>query len=240
MYKNTYTCTREIDYYDTDRFGNMKISAIMRHCAVAGDEHCVEHGFNHKFFIKHDASFVLSRINIDILKYPEYNDTVIVKTWQSDISGPFYQRIVLFYDTSDNLLLEYVSSWLLVTISTRRIIKPATFKHNLPVHIEEKFQLKKTDKLKAQEGYRKVYSRYIGESSIDTNGHLNNAVYADIACDALDEQPSGKKIKSFKLNFIKECFCRETMDVHTVKLNGKYYIKGEISNSISFLSEIEF
>ena len=71
--------------------------------------------------------------------------------------------------------------------------------------------------------------RELGYSDTDINGHVNNAHYADFACDALHLERLGadKFIRSFQIGYLSECRAGEAILIDTAAQGNRLFARGQ-------------
>ncbi|MCI9309296.1 MAG: acyl-ACP thioesterase, partial [Oscillospiraceae bacterium] len=70
--------------------------------------------------------------------------------------------------------------------------------------------------------------RELGYSDTDINGHVNNAHYADFACDSLhlERLGRGKFVRSFQIDYLSECRAGEALWVDTAVRGDALFAQG--------------
>ena len=69
-----------------------------------------EKGFGYDALMEKGTVWVLSRMNIKFLKYPEWRDEVIMTTWHKGPSGPFFLRDFILASAEGEPLVRATSS----------------------------------------------------------------------------------------------------------------------------------
>ena len=108
------------------------------------------------------------------------------------------------YDNEGNIIIKAISTWVLLDKNTRRI-KRSNFIALPYVNVNKSALDYKLKKLNPYQDLVYVYSKMIGYSDIDINGHLNNSKYLDFIIDCFTFQEHQEHtIKSIEVNFINE------------------------------------
>ena len=147
--------------------------------------------------------WVLSRIRLRIDSFPSFGDTLRIRTWPSGFQKLFATRQYQVFSMDTGKEIAAGSSfWLTLDFHSLRPIPPAkTVNGLLPHNPDRPFYFPDLGKLPAAEELSPVYHT-AGQSVIDYNDHVNNAVYARYAQDWLAAVRGGPvKIRDIQLNF---------------------------------------
>ncbi len=85
-----------------------------------------------------------------------------------------------------------------------------------------------------------VYTKRVGYSDLDVNGHLNNCMYTKIVLDALNVEEVRGALKKYELHFMCECKIGDEIRVYKQKTENGFLIAGEKSGVLCFASELIF
>ena len=183
--------------------------------------------------------WVLSRIRLRIDSFPSYGDTLHVRTWPSGFQKLFATR--QYQVTSLNTGRELAtgsSFWLTLDIRSLRPIPPArSVSGLLPENRDRPFYFPDLGKLPAAEELSPVYHT-AGQSVIDYNDHVNNAIYARCAQDWLASMRGGPvKIRDIQLNFNHAVKFGQTMRCGGVlEPDGSFAVSGSLGDVNVFRS----
>ncbi|MBR7108081.1 MAG: hypothetical protein IKC89_06690 [Lentisphaeria bacterium] len=179
-------------------------------------------------------SWVLSRIRVRMDEFPEYGDTLRIKTYPSGFDRLFaYRQFELFSVASGKKLGVAGSAWLTLNPENYRPVSPAKYMTGLPewdYDGEIYFQGDSMGKIPTPDMEPgMVLSQRISCTQIDFNRHLNNAFYAMFTEDYLG-CVTGKlvRIKEIQINFNGSTECGDTLDCSgTVDENAHtFYVSG--------------
>ena len=82
-----------------------------------------EKGFGYDALMEKGTVWVLSRMNIKFLKYPEWRDEVVMTTWHKGPSGPFFLRDFILASAEGEALVRATSSWVVMDVNSRRLCR---------------------------------------------------------------------------------------------------------------------
>jgi acyl-ACP thioesterase len=179
---------------------------------VAGN-HARELEFDITDLQKDKLTWVLHRIHVQMDRFPEWRETITIKTWPSSGDGLRAYRDFLIIDENGNIIGKSLSYWLIMNIKSRRPARipkkilemaPENANHVLPVtdatfpkidqpdYLEE-FQVRKTD--------------------LDLNRHVNNVHFIEWALASL---PNDATVNEIDIQFTAESVLGDT-DIVEVK-----------------------
>ncbi len=170
---------------------------------------------------EHQYFWVLSRLSIQMEKYPRWGDRIKIKTWLTGIGRLFALRHFSIADSEGNILGTAKSAWLVLDLEHRKPkrIEPV-FKHILhlfddlpPPEEPEKLPL-----LVRPQMERSYTVRY---SNIDMHHHVNNIKYIEWILDSYPfEMNNTHRILTFEMNFLAEASYGDEISVQTETLEG--------------------
>lgn len=218
-------------FYDCDHLGRMKISSILKVTAeVAGYDYVLK-GFNHEFLWERGFVFLLSRISIKINSYPTDQTELETCTWEGGKKGAMFKRQYRIFN-GDEVCVEGTSGWILCNPETRKIYKPSEFPFPQEQDETQIINALEVGRIKAENEAEFVYNRTVAISDLDSNGHVYNANYADIAVDALTMEEYANNLDNFRINYLSEAVLGDTISVYkSVCSDKKIVVTGFVEKS---------
>ncbi len=240
MEKGYFSKAVELRFCDCDYKKRAKLSTIMCYMADVAGLAYADKGYSHTWLWENDFVFLLSRMSIHINRMPVADETITVKTWESDIKGALFYRNFEIYDNRNTVIIQAVTAWVLANPHTRQIIKPSKFIGITNLYPDEKVDVIMPSRLKLPELPILQGERKIVFSDIDANNHVYNAVYASIACDFLKPEQLEKDIIDFRINFKQEAKLGEVMSISSLSVDSTTFVIGEVNTTTSFECEFSF
>ena len=216
---------------DVDFTKKMKLSAAFNYFQEIANNHAFNLGIgiNH-ISEKNNVTWVLIKIRVDMLRYPAWDEEIVVKTWPHTPKKYEFERNYTISDLEGNILARCVSTWVIIDLATRELKKSETISYEFHDFLTEKAIDCSLGKIRLPEDFDLAYRRMIGCSDIDMNGHLNNSKYVDFIMDCFTmEQLRNNQAASIQVNYLSEAFPGDTvlMYRHISETEpGKVYIKG--------------
>lgn len=196
-----------IDAYSADFRGKATLPMIGGYMLQCATKHAEERGFGYSYMTMNNRVWVLSRMTIEMDKYPQ-NDTIfIVKTWVSDVNRLFTQRFFSFEDEKGNKLGYAKSLWAAIDINTRKPTNVLELKDLVDfINKDEPCPIEGIDKVVIpDEGKKEIHSFKVEYSDIDINKHLNSMKYIEHLVDAFDiDLFTKKEINKIEINYLSE------------------------------------
>lgn len=179
----TYRFEHKVSFYECDLALRMKPAVLLRVMQQGGEDQLVSMGLGYETLRdRYSMAFLVSRLIMEIDRMPQNNETFTVETCPMGSAGSQFFRQANALDAAGNVLVRLYTSWTLFDPAAGRVLRPKQFPIELQggtLEIDPKaFRLKAGETCPA--GRRPVVY-----SDLDSNGHMNNAVYFDVICDML-------------------------------------------------------
>lgn len=234
----------EIDHVDFN--GTLKLSSLFTYFQDIAALHAenLDTGME-QFYKKYNALWVLARIRVDIIRYPLWNEEIVIETWPQEINRIEVMRDFLVKDKQGNILAKAISTWVAIDVKTRRLKRTKSVYDEYPPIIEEKAIDYTLKSLQPDGPLKIIYKRTVRYSDIDVNEHLNNSRYIDFVMDCFSMENHKKHhVKSIEVNYSKEALPGDSIDIYksVSQTNPNLiYIEGinEKKNHLTFKAQIE-
>ena len=190
---------------DFDKNDQIKPFAVADLMQSVADEHAgiLKVGYND--LLAKDLAWVLLRNRLDFLSPIEFGTKeIIVKTWPHVKGRVDYDRDYLFESVDGKPLIKASSKWCVINFKTRRIALGGGVEYPEGEYFPQ---------INYEGGLKKIadfdildcekFVGFAGDSSLDHNGHVNNAKYLEFILDAISLE-KGEKIKAIEINYINE------------------------------------
>lgn len=205
-----------IYWYDTDRNGHLKMSAIANYLQESAWRHANHLGFGYEDAQKRNEFWVIISLMIRMVGSPVWGEKIVVETWPKGVDRLFAYRDFKMMDIRGNVIGAATSAWMILDQATRRpksvdIVKPvlhlATHQDVLDCNPPLLHPLKET---------ATIEPRKVRFSEADQNGHVNNIRYLDWSVDALPAEWHRKnRIRTMVINYLSEVREDEMMQIAT-------------------------
>ena len=245
--REKYSEERIISSYEANANHNLRPAALMDMMQEAAGRDAVSLGFGYEEMVSANAAWVLSRMKIQFNKYPQWRDKVVLKTWHKGANRIFYLRDFLLEDTDGNNFASATTSWLIIDISSRRMVRNSTLAENFDNTAMDDAIAEQAEKVTLPKDVEAefVTTHKVVWSDIDTNNHVNNVKYAVWAMDIVDyEDARNFPMKELLINFDAEVLPGQEVDLYRVRQQVDsgltYYVQGKVDGKVCFTVKMDF
>ncbi|MCD7739210.1 MAG: thioesterase [Lachnospiraceae bacterium] len=210
-----YSFTSRVRYSETDETGNLSLRNLMNYlqdCCLFQSEAL---GVGPDDLRKRHRLWLLSGWQVVIDRYPRMFEKITVATIPYEFSGCLGWRNVTVSDENDICIVRANSPWVYVNTDTGRPAQPDETEKSA-YGLEERIPMDYAPrKIRLPENMTAGAPVPVIQEFIDTNHHVNNAQYVDIAVNIMEEDmrtsaapdsPAKSPSESFKASklFIRE------------------------------------
>lgn len=235
-----------IPCYDTDASWRLKPTSFMNLAQEAAGQHAVHLGFGYDDLIKTNTAWIISRMHIEFVDTPQWRDQVTLTTWHKGLNRLFYLRDFIMTDAQGNPKVKATSSWLVLNLETRRLVRDPELMEEGTVNTENVIETP-ADKVQMPKDVEPVLAleHVVAYSDIDMNAHANNAMYMQWAMDAVEyELAASHPLKALTINFNHETKAGDKVMLYRAvveKEDGIHvYVEGKVEETSSFTVELIF
>lgn len=225
----TYEMSFRVDSRDVDLFNQCRPSAVLGYLQEAATQAALALGVSGPEILKkYHCMWMVTRNWAELDAPLRWNDQITVKTWHRGASGAStYRDFDLFRDGRP--IGQATSVWVMADVDQRKLFR---IKDLTEFQGTDGGELKKSIRLRRPampEEFDGRARRELGYSDTDINGHVNNAHYADFACDSLHLERLGRDrfIRSFQIGYVSECRAGETLWVDTAARGDELFARGQ-------------
>jgi len=216
-----YERKRTVRYAETGIAGKLKPVSIFNYFQDIASEHTAELGVSAWDLLPKGLAWVVFRYQLEIHKYPLWNDRLIIRTWRYPCQKLYELRVYEIYDDQKNLMIEAKSSWILTNLNTK---KPVRIDRRLPADLLTDHQVKIDNNLIALDPIGSIDATrmfQIRMHELDFNRHVNNSVYAIWALESVPPDIlTSFRPKRIILNYIGESLYGDRILSNTQQLNS--------------------
>lgn len=235
-----------IPCYDTDASWHLKPASFMNYAQEAAGQHAIILGFGYDELIKTNTAWILSRMHIKFLDTPKWRDQVTLTTWHKGLNRLFYLRDFIMTDSQDNAIIKATTSWLVLNLETRRLVRDPELMDEGTVNAEHVLETP-ADKVQMPKDIvpEMVMEHVVSYSDVDANAHANNAMYMQWAMDAVEySMTSAHQVKELTINFNHETKAGDLVKIYRAvveKEDGVHvFVEGKVEETSSFTVELVF
>lgn len=207
--------------YHLNPSGRARMTTLAYFFQEMAYQHANRLGFGYRDLKRNSTMWVLSRMKIEVSRYPAWDEVVTVETWHRGMERLFGMRDFRIRDAQGSDLALAESAWLIVDLDTRRPVRNAN-----PAFLnssrEERVFDSNLEKISLPENMDTLGQHAVLYSDLDVVGHVNNVKYMEWCIDMLlAPGQSEDGIKGLEINFMHEAHPGET-----VIISGKNETQG--------------
>lgn len=189
----------------------------------AAGQHAERLGVGFEAMLAQNMLWVVTQIKYQVLVGMHPGQTVNVTTWPLPPTRLGFDREYLICSEAGEVLIKGTSKWMQIDAAERKLI-PGANVYPLEEYCSTKNFEERIRRIRDFEAASDVCRICPGESTIDYNGHVNNAEYAGFVYHAL--QDFGGMIDSFQIDFLHEVMCGEPLDLSYAVSGKTTLVKG--------------
>ena len=243
--KTTHREEFVVKFHEVDFKGRVKLFSIMDYIQHTGEVHGTNIGIGFEQMIDKGLFWVVSRMKLDIYRYPGAGEIVIVDTELGGRDKLFWVRKFILRDVEENIIGNATVYYLILDLQTRFPQKPSVcpIDLNIDVKINNEDALRK---IKMPDEIMESKHRELYYNEIDANKHVNNAKYVSFVEDSFSlEWHENYEISSIQINYIKEIKADDKLVINKFKVESEeniYFINGidEESNKEFFQCKLSY
>ena len=174
-----------VHYYYTDYSNILKPGYIARYMQETAWNALKEWGPAPKYLKERCFAFILSKISFRYYKEIYEDDVIKVETWAVPPSkSVIFTRNYRIYKEG-GVAAEAASAWDLMDMKERTVLKPEVLGENFKGFDDEELSFGVQKRFKIPDAVPETYSFCVRYADIDTNLHMNNAVYIDLVSECI-------------------------------------------------------
>ncbi len=231
----------QIYFCQCDVTHKLSLFELLRLVTDAAVEDFNQRVMSYDILTEKGLGILVSRQSFRFHKMPVGNQKVTVKTWEEKPEPLQFVRAYEIFDTeTKESLVSGISTWLLVDLTKRRIMRIKDFTLREEPNIQTEHNCFPAAKITLPENMEKLLERPIWYSDIDGNGHMNNARYGAFVIDSLPQEYQKKDFCDFKINYNKEAIQGQKIELYGLfdDANKKITVQGKQGSQTCFESEL--
>ncbi len=222
MMLNMYKFNSRIRYSELDSEGKLSLEALLDYFQDCSTFHSEDIGVGLAYLAKRNLAWVLSAWQINVVRYPDLGEQVVIGTLPYEFKGFMGCRNFLM-ETEDGEPLAYANTiWTLMNMIemrpvrvTEEMVKAYVLEEKLPMNYAPR-KIAVPDKAGIEKENMEVKYHHL-----DTNNHVNNGQYIRIAMEYLPEKFA---IKQMRAEYKKQAHLGDVIHPVLYHENDKYLV----------------
>ena len=190
-----YKMNGRVRYSECGIDNKIKIAAIINYFQDCTTDNSEQIGVGYDYLVERKRAWILNSWQVEIIRRPSVRESIEVGTWATGFKGVFGPRDFCMKTAEGEELARAHSLWVYIDTESGRPVKPteeeiAVYEVGEPILMEEVSR-----KIKVPEGAIEVDTFPVHKYHIDTNAHVNNSKYVELACEVLPKDFEVQKIR---------------------------------------------
>ena len=216
-----YTFDSKVRYSETDSEGKLTIGALLNYFQDSCTFQSEEIGLGVEYAEREHHAWVLSAWQIVVDRYPKLCEEVTVGTFPYDFKGFLGSRNFVLMTGDGTCLAKANSLWTLLSTDTGRPQMPSE-KMLASYPLEEKLDMDYAPrKIAIAEGGETKEILVVKKHHLDTNHHVNNVQYVNMAMEYL---PEHFVVTQMRAEYKMQAFLDDVLIPYVVSIAGGYVI----------------
>ena len=184
-----YTFDSRVRYSEIDENGTLSVTAAVNYLQDCSTFQSEDIGRGVRYLTDHGKAWWLSSWQIVFDRCPGLGEPVTIATYPYDFKGIYGYRNFMILDREGNYLVRANSVWFLFDLKAGRPVRVTEEDVSCygAVHAEPLKMEHASGKIAPLKEYEEGRAVEVVRHHIDTNHHVNNAKYAEIAAEYLPE-----------------------------------------------------
>ena len=179
------TTTMALRSCHCDMFGHWKPSSILETMQETAGEHSASFGLDRRTMDGMGVAWVLSRTKVEMKRLPRTGETIRIETYPTAARHLFFPRSHVFLDENGEEIGAANSLWVLMDLTTRRIVKNERVSSLVPDNPQLKPAAGMPATVRPLTGEVQEGALAAQFTDLDLNRHVNNTKYLDWCMNAL-------------------------------------------------------
>ena len=209
--------TFEIPPQFVDFQRRIKLSSLIDLILTASGYNADENGFGLRHLKKLDATWVISRLALEMDYFPKQYEKITVETWVQEVHTANTIRNYRVFNEKGEVIGNSTSVWVMINVKTRRPMDLKLLEGIDVFATSESSGIDRPFKLNAVES-ETIDSFRVKYSDIDINQHVNTVHYLDWMVNSFTlEEHKAHTIKRVDVNFMNEVVYGDFVSVYKEK-----------------------
>ncbi len=213
-----YTMKGRIRYSECTSDNKIKLAGIVNYFQDCTTENSERLGVGHGYLKDKKRAWILNSWQIYIRRRPKVGEEITVSTWATGFNGIFGPRDFSLKTAEGEELACAHSLWIYMDTETGKPIKPK--EEDIAVYeVEEPIPIASVSrKIKFPKEAVTVDTFPVHKYHIDTNNHVNNSKYIELACEAV---PDTFDVTGLRVEYKKAAVYGDTIVLKCIQDDGR-------------------
>lgn len=232
-----YSLKHKISYSEISPDKHVSIAQVVRFFQDTSTFHSEEVGDTVEALERKQCAWLLSAWQLEVDRYPVFGEEVVISTWPHENKGILAQRNFEMKDADGRSMIRANSIWFYFDFKTempRKIIPEYVECYGVEEKLQMNYKGRKVALPKNVKG--KIMADFlVKKADLDTNGHVNNANYIEMALEYVEKST---KVKGARVDYRKSAVLNDK--IVPILYEEENYLYVELSDGEKPFAVIEF
>ena len=225
----------EVGAFQVHPNGNLSLCSLADLLQEIAWRHADSQGFGRNL-LEQQLMWALSRIEIKVNQFPRWGDSLRIFTGGRGQAGAFAFREFMVWNQQEEVVARAMSSWLLVHIEKKRILKPESV---LPSSLFNPQAAPSWQPIKLEASGPELESKLIQvqHSDLDLYNHVNHTSYIRW----VENMAAARGLFpiSISVNYLAECKASDQVSLILIGAETSPFIQGKVEGKLVFEAQIK-
>ncbi|MBU2553494.1 MAG: hypothetical protein KKF98_03480 [Bacteroidetes bacterium] len=230
----------KVHWDDISLNGELTLTGLNIMLQRAATLHAEHLGFGFSQTSVHNASWVLFRINLEIISMPHWQEMVLVETWPRVVQGLAAFRDFKVTNSQGDIICKATSEWFIIDLTSRRPQRIDKYVDVEAYTSTDQSLTRELPHISRNPDYQTLFEVTPKYSDMDMNGHTNARKYFDWLTDAMYFNHLKTTPKFVQLTYFSECKLGERIDIqYNTSVKGMYRGQKTTDDKTAFVALVE-
>ena len=216
-----YRFDSRVRYSETDEQGRLSLTGILNYLQDCSTFQSEDLGIGIEYLNAHNRAWWVTSWQIVIDRAPVLGERIVISTWPYDFKGIYGYRNFAIQDLEGRYLVKANSIWFFYDTKNQRPVRAAREDVEGYGKPEERLDMKYAPRrISLPEEYEEK-AIVVARHHLDTNHHVNNARYVEIARELLPEDTA---VREIRVEYKKAAVLGDCIVPRVTKTEDKYLI----------------
>ncbi len=198
----------------------LPISGLVAKIIEVATEHANMWGVGYASLIESNEAWVLSRVTVEMKRYPRVNEYYSLSTWIEGYNRHFSDRNFAILDSDGNEIGYARTVWVVINSVTRESADISKFSYIVNNISERECPIEKQSRMKSINPTRTSIYKF-QYSDTDFNRHVNTCRYIELLMNQWSlDYFDNHRLERFEIAFIRETKCDDTVEIILAEEGG--------------------
>jgi medium-chain acyl-[acyl-carrier-protein] hydrolase len=174
--------------YEVGRDAALTMQFVCNYLQEIAGNHAYELGVAVDHLLKNNITWILSRLHVQMVRYPYWRETVTIKTWPAQVDRLYAIRDFELFDGRERPVGKATSSWMLMDIKSRKPIPITDSIQQIHLNSPGRAIDDVFEKLPVMQEAQNEKLFHVRLSDLDVNQHVNNVNYIEWGLETVPEE----------------------------------------------------